>query len=149
MKYRPILFRPEMVRMILSGHKTMTRRIRFECYPGDRLWVRERHRFKQGKVIYMADQPELETIAKWRPSIFLSKWACRLMLEVVSTWPEHLHDISQEDFVAEGGDPSTDRRHFKDAWEEIHPGSWDENPLVDVISFRVIDLPEDWPPQGR
>lgn len=43
---RPIIFRPEFVRKILSGEKTQTRRISTKrCCPygaeGDRLWVRE------------------------------------------------------------------------------------------------------------
>jgi hypothetical protein len=62
MKERPILFNAEMVRAILDGRKTMTRRvvhpdinvpenepdyILYRCpygKPGDRLWVRERTR---------------------------------------------------------------------------------------------------------
>lgn len=77
-KQRPILFKGEMVRAILSGEKTMTRRVvkgkfwfsdgspdvaLLDCpcgKPGDRLWVREkfsRHMIPEGEpYFYPADR---------------------------------------------------------------------------------------------
>ena len=40
-KVRPILFSPPMIRALLDGRKTQTRRMTFEASPGDLLWVRE------------------------------------------------------------------------------------------------------------
>jgi hypothetical protein len=77
MKERPILFNGEMVRAILEGRKTQTRRIVKDCYltggppedyllsrcpygqPGDRLWVRETFAWPNDQVtIYRANWRE-------------------------------------------------------------------------------------------
>lgn len=139
MKERPILFSGEMVRAILDGRKTQTRRVvkpqpfrRAICgtngvwydadcinpgtpipmrygHVGDRLWVKEAHyffdgagsfaRFKTGRVWYRADG--LKTF-KWRPSIFMPRWASRVTLEITGVRVERLQEISDDDAKAEG-----------------------------------------------
>jgi hypothetical protein len=77
--------------------------------PGDILWVRETSvetlvATKNGIVteyVYKADG-EFVPGAKWKPSIFMPKAACRLFLKVKSVRVERLQDISDTDAIAEG-----------------------------------------------
>jgi hypothetical protein len=132
---RPILFSGPMVRAILAGDKTVTRRVvttprwampgtlegdedGFEACArvsgcmsdvacpygdvGDTLWVRETwaHAGTSRSVIYRAD--EGGQIVKWRPSIFMPRWASRLTLRVTGARVERLHAITTADILAEG-----------------------------------------------
>jgi hypothetical protein len=121
MKERPILFSGPMVRAILDGSKTQTRRTfkgttehRSICpygAPGDRLWVRET--FAQGVegcpggISYRADHfdPKGDGPAhpmKWRPSIFMPRASSRILLEITDVRVQRLQEISDEDARAEG-----------------------------------------------
>ncbi len=134
MKERPILFSAPMVRALLSGTKTQTRRVmklvqvrpdgmsdaqlaaalRLCPYgvPGDRLWVREAHGYvsedKFGPVwdsiIYRADD-NAGWSGKWRPSIHMPRAASRITLEVTGVRVERLQEISEADAIAEGIEP--------------------------------------------
>jgi hypothetical protein len=188
---RPILFSAPMVRAILDGTKTQTRRalapdlfissggavVRMASVgpattgiaeahcpywrtPGDRLWVRETwaRDDEDGCVMYRADvgrdanaeaweQGRLEGVPRyrWRPSIFMPRWASRITLEVTGVRVEWLRDISRGDAMAEGcpfpnmakgEDP---RQWYADLWNQINgPGAWDDNPHVWVIEFRRL-----------
>ena len=155
---------------------------------GDRLWVRETwkphcegpisEQFPIGTCVkYRADgammKPTLwtedqggwceahEEETKWRPSIFMPRWASRITLEITGVRVGRLQDISEQDAVAEGiesnpGTYSHERfwKHYganchlgylkaaesyRTLWESINgPGSWDKNPWVWVIEFRKI-----------
>jgi hypothetical protein len=198
MKERPILFSAPMVRAILDGRKTMTRRVITKLngtskwlvdnslldtqamlnsradkgvdncdlwhlspygVPSDRLWVRETFLHYGlgselgGRQIYYkcdADLPcELYDITKWKPSIFMPRWASRITLEITDIRVERLQDISNEDAWAEGVTMEQAELYFYDGpqpvggfsvlWDTInsktHP--WNSNPWVWVISFRV------------
>ncbi len=232
MKERPILMSGPMVRAILEGRKTQTRRIMkpqphpeflkrgvvsvvpqwpmqngvrwfmadgcselVPCpygQPGDRLWVKETWQYagwtEDGYpyVRYAVDGTtrlvdrgisdewaiKLEDTwqklstdenyaidkkaadRKWRPSIFMPRWASRITLEVTAVRVERLQDISCEDALAEGidhycpgvtaalrGETEADPvAEYRTLWESINgPGSWDANPWVWVISFRRIN----------
>ena len=86
-----------------------------------------------------------------RPSIFMPRAACRILLEIVSVRVERLQGISEQDAIAEGAmfwaheqetqvkDTSDARHAFMDLWQSINgPGSWDANPWVWVVEFRRI-----------
>jgi hypothetical protein len=221
---RPILFSGAMVRAILDGRKTQTRRVvKLETYHADygaphideawvdnsyereeygnvsclkvpygddscpmgkttqrlyprwnskeRLWVRETwavngcYDYLSPKALTasgMGDQIaykagggyDFETDnLKWRPSIFMPRWASRLTLEVVSVRVERLHKISNADVLAEGvTEAQIDQwrkwLHPNDApghtygvlWDSIngktHP--WKSSPWVWVVSFRKL-----------
>jgi hypothetical protein len=247
MKELPVLFKGEMVRAILDGRKTQTRRVVkpqpardardvmkvgprlwhigkweregvtspagwaqiFKCPfgdPGDRLWVRET--WKPGAwrddgriaIDYKAS-PELtktpwlripnddmdekfsdywhkwsnelqyagiepdddgyylwepgKSPLKWKPSIFMPRWASRIMLEVVSVRVERLLEITPGDAKAEGIEVARDAykgapeafiqevyvRKFAKLWDKINAKrglGWDVNPWVWVVEFRRI-----------
>ena len=240
-KERPILFKGAMVRAIMDGSKTQTRRIlklpplqpwqsgskgwRFiecdhsiedydnfvagfsdgrgtifniKCLYGkpafldraaDRLWVRETWASAQHAIVaYRADgecgswmhdggggrvwerhggilgsgtpdRPEQwrgqmfglsKFGGKWRPSIFMPRWASRISLEITAIRVERLQDISGPDCWAEGiahagWDPErygSVVECYRDLWQSIHgPGSWDANPWLWVIQFQRIQQP--------
>lgn len=121
-KERPIIFSADMVRALLRGQKTVTRRLLkpqppvplgFEWrhsygQPGDRLWVRETWASlggpKSGPYVYRADTDgeRVRVDAPWRPSIHMHRAASRLTLDVVGVRAERLHDITEDDAQREG-----------------------------------------------
>ena len=152
MKERPILFSAPMVRAILDGRKTMTRRILTErhgeyCpygHPGDFLWVRET--FYNSRMDnsmpthYRADNQDEDFQLIWNPSIFMPRWASRILLEITAVRVERLQKISEDDARAEGVSPET-VGPFSELWDSINrkPGrTWADNPFVWVIEFKRI-----------
>lgn len=231
MKEHPILFSAPMVRAILEGRKTQTRRVVKpqppasnehwevnvcpDCVqflvttdtdpdyenpihqstvrnpygqPGDRLWVREN--FSIGEDLgegweswmsqgdrfslfgdgysdykvpedYILPRNAKETHYNqgepehWRqfgpiPSIFMPRWASRILLEVVSVRVERLNNINESDCIAEGTPgghgsipgynySATPLEHYCHLWESINgAGSWTSNPWVWVIEFKRV-----------
>lgn len=199
---RPILFSGPMVRAILDGRKSQTRRVvKFckggpfadhrhwpTCYrthdggwgwcdgdapipamfdrpgklcpygqPGDRLWVREAFCYGDQEpcdcpasacrcrpsVHYREDWGGIDDDVRWRPSIHMPRWACRLTLEVMSVRVQRVQDINEWDAVEEGrsltpGDP---RGYFPETWDEINGKrgfGWDANPWVWAVKFKVV-----------
>jgi hypothetical protein len=204
MNEKPSLFNTEMVRPILTGQKTQTRRIvklpswstsdwdDFELHgegmaqphiictntgclaeipspygqSGDLLWVRETWRTDQGfddvkprdlprdaLIQYKADGTILGTrmgpFGKWRPSIFMPRWASRITLRVLSIRVEQIQQISEEDCFAEGAippklitSPIDPIGLFRELWNSINAKrgyGWDDNPCVWVVKFERID----------
>lgn len=231
---RPILFSGPMVRAILEGRKTQTRRVlkyyapavkpcdfdkdealvEFERIasgpmqgqrywmpcpygkPGERLWVREGWqevhpcqiddgRFSiEGRagipgpppvdyrVVYRADGPyfqlhhienfpyrarglSLDTAGLpeckytgWITPIHMPRWACRLVLEVTAVRVERLQNISSDDAIAEGIEPSDvgeareeaalNRADYAELWDAINAkrAPWKSNPWVWMVEFR-------------
>lgn len=111
----PILFNSEMVKAIIDGRKTQTRRIAKTDTPpvtrGDILYVRETWaQDKDGGYLYKADSIFKEMQGadfsiKWKPSIHMPQKAVRILLEVTSIRKERLQDITEADAIAEGAEP--------------------------------------------
>lgn len=133
--------------------------------PGDRLWVRETFADEAGgtrqflgeHLFYRADALH-PIVDKWTPSIYMPRWASRITLEIAAVRVERLQDISEADARAEGfqltgwvpsysnpdnamGDETfTAKDNFAELWESINgAGSWDANPWVWVIDFKVVE----------
>jgi hypothetical protein len=172
-----------MVRALLDGKKTQTRRVikdpdfygcttgdcshgtSGECQAamsrlckygqaGDHLWVREtwkhdhqlsgggipRLGISYGKAITWKEGGRGD--GPWKPSIFMPRWGCRILLEIVDVRFEPLQTISVQDAIAEGAqdDPRQGAIfNYRELWEKINgAGSWDDNPWVWVIEFKRI-----------
>jgi hypothetical protein len=195
-KARPILFSGPMIRALLEGRKTQTRRIAPVLLPGDKkyihcaskkewiaervaqcpygttgdlLWVRECFSYeivdRNGFMSpwYWADgNPTSGDFTKPKPSIHMFRCLSRLTLELMAVSVERLQDIATEDAVAEGIEPVLtgagercgwlDYEHagagtgyyleainsYDSLWESINGlGSWDANPWVWVLTFKV------------
>ena len=211
-KERPIIFSDAMVRAILDGRKTQTRRVvkladdifdsaepmidllsrrrfwRFSAshdgatkcedvfcpfgQSGNHLWVREgwAHNpfLAESECTGPADcfyratcSEERHAATRWRPSMFMPRWASRITLELTDVRVERLRDISAKDALAEGVDEvchcgeglETHRlgnnehnfipmrsavEEFAELWDSIHgDGSWNANPWVWALSFQL------------
>ena len=122
MKERPIIFSDDMVRAILDGRKTQTRRIIDHhlrpkndkqvvfvdmCPYGqvsDLLWVREPHCHKCGDdtFCFPADGYIDCMDCELKPAFFLPRRASRITLEITDIRVERLRDITNEEAEKEG-----------------------------------------------
>lgn len=82
---------------------------------------------------------------KWRPSIFMPRWASRITLEITDVRVQRLQEISDNDCIAEGiggvieRDAVSPHELYRDLWVSINgAGSWDTNPWVWSLSFRRV-----------
>lgn len=142
---RGIIFSGPMVRALLAGRKTQTRRLAVlrngkpnpmtRWQAGDRCYVRESFAFvgggDPGLLITRADYPACvpghyenvpayATEVRWTPSIHMPRWASRLTLTVEQVRIEPLQSISEADAIAEGLD-----------W--VAPGMWSVAPHMPII----------------
>lgn len=126
---KPAIFNTEMVRAILDGRKTQTRRIASDtaelvyrcakCTPsspyqvGDIIYVRETfgvvyssNEYDDDPRVYYKASPDPydmhHDVKKWKPSIHMPKEYARLFLIVKDVRIERLNEISEEDAIAEG-----------------------------------------------
>lgn len=125
-------------------------------YSGGQLWVRETWTWEGdtkytdispiGNFYYKADFPDGDGPTKWKPSIFMPREACRVILDITEVRVERLHDISEEDAKSEGAgrfnsnlisESHKHRYQFRDIWFKINgEESWEKNPWVWVITFK-------------
>lgn len=204
MSEKPILFSAPMVKAIIDGRKSQTRRVvkpqpqtvgdvydgpsdaansiefyqraRLKCpHPvGARLWVKETHLIElppnlkydaeglpvsqwpayletASTVHYKADKADSEFWSqfKWRPSIFMPRWASRITLTVKEVRVQRLQEISDDDCRAEGvfGYPAGYYKgcwqsEYSQLWDSINGGkigsSWQDNPWVWAYTFEVV-----------
>lgn len=172
MKERPILFSAPMIRALLAGTKTQTRRIVKLAESVNLLQLDSGyaihsllHGIRPLRCPYAADDRMVHLANGWEwqrsslPSIHLPRWASRITLEVTGVRVERLQDISEEDARAEGiskthlgewgdldGNKVTGRpwaHSFFIVWNEINGReSWDANPWVWVVEFRRVEAME-------
>jgi hypothetical protein len=126
---------------------------------GDQLWVKEtvwvdadtkEFKWYAHQRIFKVDR--VRDNARLWPSIHMKRAWSRIQLEITGIRVERLQDISEDDAKAEGvtdfgniTDPKTgeiDRdavEAYEALWESINgPGSWDANPWVWVVEFKVV-----------
>jgi len=204
---KPILFSTPMVKAILDGRKSQTRRVvkpqmqykdteqllrnvKPPYRRGDTIWVREticiapKNWAEKGPHCIQDDDGDWRHIAyradstgewamreyglKWKPSIFMPAWACRLFLTVEERRIERLQDITEDDAKEEGVDPlqkmnsysglaaeaagiKYHERHkasFRILWNSINgkpkPNkpdvSWKANPWISVYTFSIREI---------
>lgn len=142
--------------------------------PGDVLWVRETWQPSSSGVYvhFKADWADEDAGKGWKPSIHMPKSAARIFLQITNVRVERLKDISDEDAKQEGiqeftkdgvgfkygldgwnwscmsGSPFMCRNRefaFEELWKSINgEQSWDENPWVWVVEFKIIEKPKNF-----
>jgi hypothetical protein len=139
--------------------------------PADNLWVRETWAYSDplstctgpNDIYFRATATEVEnSCCKWRPSIFMIRWASRIQLEITEIYFQRLQEISEGDAKAEGvsltpcthpecvatrkqtgKDPCASGSYigaFAVGWDSINGkrAPWASNPWVWVVSFRRV-----------
>jgi hypothetical protein len=157
MAEHPIIFSAPMIRAILDGQKTQTRRLLKGKPPkfasGDTLWVRESWTLAaddarpDGFPVYRADGTPKSPHGPWRSPIFMPRWASRIALSVTAARVQRVQDISEADAMAEGAQPvfvppdcgsAPHVEGFRALWDSIHgDGAWDRNDEVAAYTFTV------------
>lgn len=156
-----IPFSPPMVRALVAGAKTVTRRLEApDALAGDLLWVREAWAIARPDTRAWEDIPVAEVVysstaavpAGWRRrhARFMPKCYARIWLLVEDVGQERLHAIDDADARAEGvltlegvAGATTPRDRFAALWDEINGDTapWASNPWVWRIAFRRVEHP--------
>lgn len=142
---------------------------------GDRLWVREpwypafRQAENNSGVIYYCDGKDfLPSITrkhnwgkgdcKWKSSLFMPRWASRILLEITDIRVERVREIKGSDILKEGYPPpiaypegyhfvatydvNAEREWFKNLWDSLNAKrgyGWEINPWPWAITFKRIN----------
>lgn len=199
---RPMIFSAPMVRALLDGRKTQTRRVLKPQPPnhvqiyrvgsvwdwrdgtrggsvkvpfaiGGRIWARET--WAEGRdapapdgaifPIYAANwgnrgSQGYELMKPWRSSMFMPRKYSRLTLIVTNVRVQRLHEISEEDAIAEGvgptfvspdGGSAPHVETYIELWNSLNANRgypWESNPWVCALTFDVIRQNIDALPTG-
>ncbi len=105
--------------------------------PGQRLWVKETFSIfgmeakpeQERPVFYRADDDSREGFMtppdlKWKPSIFMPRWASRITLEITAIRAERVQDISEADAKAEGIETIADPFKAGDIYWKNYTYEW-------------------------
>jgi len=162
---RPILFSSPMVRAILGGSKTMTRRVVNFDKHGFTQPLPHVEYARDGMPIWWSSPPS----EKIRASDYYDNgfpcpygrvgdrlWVretCRITLEITRIRVERLQQIGIDDVLAEGIEAVTDGQHanqywreetrdkFVDLWDKLNGPrgfSWKSDPWVWVVEFKRV-----------
>lgn len=119
----------------------------------DRLWVRETFSLqpdnpngRKKHIVYKTDfEAPVSKAFKYKPSIFMPRWASRITLEITGIRVERLQEISNKDAIAEGVKYDVSKEggwpvsRYKALWESINgKDSWEANPFVWVTEFKRL-----------
>lgn len=127
---------------------------------GDDLWVREKwwQAFKPTETsngcVYYADyepptrlDPQVRFNRMWRNPLYMPRVASRLTLRITDVRVQRVQEISAADAIDEGVNPTgTDpcdiadsaKDMYRESWNHINgKGSWESNPWVWAITFKV------------
>lgn len=123
--------------------KTGKQKWRFLAVPGSDIFFNGDKLPESAHKSKVKGKEDLNLLYK-RLARFMPKSAARIWLEVTDVRVERLHEITWDDAVAEGcpgyrptQDEPTDQ--FRRLWQSINgEESWDSNPWVWVVSFKVI-----------
>ncbi len=119
---------------------------------GDSFWVKEAYWEQSGDSYYKADWTDsilpvnmVFDKGKWKPSIFMPRWASRLLLPVKAIRAKRLQDITEGEAVAEGCQlkyhlSPKPRDYFVKFWDTLYPPkkssySWASNCWVWIYEF--------------
>ena len=138
-------------------------------HEGDRLWVKETWGLfdtepKDGpegaQIFYRATEGDAYALRYqlWRPSIFMPRWASRILLDLLKVRAERVQDITDEDAVAEGCPEHwldkypTPRAWFELLWDQINaePKPIKKDGKIDhYVSYPWEDIRETLEHRGK
>jgi hypothetical protein len=136
-KTQGIIFKPEMLELVVSGQKTETRRLMPRPAPTQQLFIKEAHNLlSSGQIIYRSKE-NLHRY-KWSSPLFMKAIHSRYTLSVNYYYTQLLLEISNEAAIAEG---FANRREFLDYFSLIHGAEiLRVNPLVMAINFKLNEI---------
>lgn len=142
------------------GNKLLFRYTYKYLLPNDYLWVRETWQHtkclninqedENYGYVYKASKNGLafqENIEhwKWKPSIYMSKEACRLILKIESIGVERLQDITEESAINEGIEKINIYPYLPDQWKDYNKSGWFGIPQQSFRSLWIkINSEKSW-----
>ena len=168
---KSIQFKQFLIEKIIAGKKTETRRlVKNKTKPsyevGEIIYIKEKLHKNSDNGISFEDGESLQyTNWEWKRDVlspmFMPAGCARLFLRIIDVKTERLHDITENDAVAEGMPNRIEAQKmaiaakiewydapikwFCGVWNEINGkdeyNKWDANPWVFVYKFEVIEKP--------